>query len=194
MVDENTQTPEEKVEQAEVAVEAAEEAAKESEEKAEVVEEIAEAAKEKVEEAKEEVKAEEPKKEEKPAPSGKFADLIKTIEGLTALELAELVKELEERFGVSAAAPVAVASGTPAAGAAAGEEEKANYTVVLTNGGSNKIGAIKAVREVLPDLGLVEAKEYVENPPKTLKENVPTEEAKQIKEKLEAAGATVELK
>lgn len=183
----NTPQVEKDIEQAEVAVEAAEEAAKESEEKAEVAEKIAEAAEEKVEEAKEEVK------EEKVAPTGKFADLIKEIEGLTALELAELVKALEDRFGVSAAAPVAVAAGAPAAGAAA-EEEKANYTVVLTNGGTNKIGAIKAVREVLPDLGLVEAKEYVENPPKNLKENVPTEEAKAIKEKLEAAGASVELK
>jgi large subunit ribosomal protein L7/L12 len=148
-----------------------------------------------VEEAKvEEVKAEEPAKEEKAAPSGKFADLIKEIEGLTALELSELVKALEERFGVSAAAPMAVAAGAPAAGAAAADEEKANYNVVLTSGGSNKIGAIKAVREILPDLGLVEAKEMVESAPKTLKENVPTEEAKTMKEKLEAAGATAELK
>jgi len=192
------QKVEEKVEQAEVAAEAATEAAKEAEEKAEVATEVAQAAKEEVAEAKEEVKeapkAEEPKEAEKPAPSGKFADLIKEIEGLTALELSELVKALEERFGVSAAAPVAVAGGAaPAAGAEA-DEEKANYAVILTGGGSNKIGAIKAVREILPDLGLVEAKEMVENTPKTLKENVPTEEAKVMKEKLEAAGATVELK
>lgn len=130
---------------------------------------------------------------EKAEPTGKFADLIKQIEGLTALELSELVKALEDRFGVSAAAPVAmVGAAAPAAGAEAAEE-KANFNVVLTNGGSNKIGAIKAVREILPDLGLVEAKELVENAPKTLKENVPTEEAKAMKEKLEAAGATAEL-
>ena len=169
----------------------------------EVKEETTEAAAEVVEEKKEEVKeepkaeekteapAEAPKKEEKAAPSGKFADLIKEIEGLTAIELSELVKALEERFGVSAAAPVAAAGAAPAAAAA--DEEKANYNVVLTGGGSNKIGAIKAVREILPDLGLVEAKEMVENTPKTLKESVPTEEAKVMKEKLEAAGATAEL-
>jgi len=145
------------------------------------------------EEAKAEVKTEEAKSE-KAAPSGKFKDLITKIEGLTALELAELVKELEDRFGVSAAAPVAVAAaGAPAAGGAA-EEEKTHWTVVLANGGANKIGAIKAVREVLPDLGLVEAKEMVESAPKTLKENVPTEEANSIKAKLEEAGAAVELK
>jgi large subunit ribosomal protein L7/L12 len=147
----------------------------------------------KVEEVKtEEVVADAPVAEEKKEVSGKFADLIKQIEGLTALELSELVKALEDRFGVSAAAPVA-AAGAPAAAAAAGDEEKANYNVVLTNGGSNKIGAIKAVREILPELGLVEAKELVENAPKTLKESVPTEEAKVMKEKLEAAGAVAEL-
>jgi large subunit ribosomal protein L7/L12 len=151
----------------------------------------------KVEEVKEEAKAEEvkteaPAKEEKAAPSGKFADLIKEIENLTALELSELVKALEDRFGVSAAAPMAMAAAGPAA-AAEEDSEKANYNVVLTNGGSNKIGAIKAVREILPELGLVEAKELVENAPKTLKESVPTEEAKVMKEKLEAAGAVAEL-
>jgi large subunit ribosomal protein L7/L12 len=148
----------------------------------------------KVEEVKtEEVVADAPVAEEKKEVSGKFADLIKQIEGLTALELSELVKALEDRFGVSAAAPVAAAGAPAAAGAAAADEEKANYNVVLTNGGSNKIGAIKAVREILPELGLVEAKELVENAPKTLKESVPTEEAKVMKEKLEAAGAVAEL-
>jgi large subunit ribosomal protein L7/L12 len=145
----------------------------------------------------EEAKAEEVKTEEAPAekaePTGKFADLIKQIEGLSALELSELVKALEERFGVSAAAPVAVAAGAPAAGAAEAEEEKANYNVILKDGGSNKIAAIKAVREVRQDLGLKEAKDLVDGAPKPLKENVPTEEAKEIKEKIEAAGATVEL-
>jgi large subunit ribosomal protein L7/L12 len=161
----------------------------------EVVEETP--ATEEVAEVKEEVKAEEPKEEaaaEKPAPSGKFADLIKEIEGLTALELSELVKALEDRFGVSAAAPVAMVAGGAAAGAAAeADEEKANYNVVLKDGGSNKIAVIKAVREVSPELGLVEAKTLVESAPKAVKENVPTEDAKAMKEKLEAAGATVEL-
>ncbi len=163
----------------------------------EVVEETTEVKEEVVAEVKEEAKpAEETKevKEEKAAPSGKFADLIKEIEGLSALDLSELVKALEDRFGVSAAAPVAMMAGgaAPAAGAEA-EEEKSSYTVVLKDGGSNKIGAIKAVREVLPELGLVEAKTLVESAPKTIKEGVSTEDAKSMKEKLEAAGATVEL-
>jgi large subunit ribosomal protein L7/L12 len=93
---------------------------------------------------------------------------------------------------VSAAAPMAVAAGPAAAGAPA-DEEKANYSVVLKDGGSNKIAAIKAVREVLPDLGLVEAKTLIESAPKPIKDNVPTEEAKAMKEKLEAAGAVIEL-
>lgn len=153
---------------------------------------------------KEEPKAEEPVKEEsapadagsdkKPEPSGKFKDLIKTIEGLTALELSELVKALEERFGVSAAAPMAMA-GAVAGGAAGGEaaEEKTAYTVILANAGGNKIAAIKAVREVT-ELGLKEAKDLVEGAPKEIKANVPTDEAQEMKKKLEEAGATVELK
>lgn len=151
----------------------------------------------KVEEKKEEVKEEAPKaeekKEEKPAPSGKFKDLIEKIEGLSALELAELVKELEDRFGVSAAAPVAVAGAPAAGGDAAEAEEKSSYNVILKDGGSNKIAAIKAVREVMPDLGLKEAKDLVDGAPKPLKENVAKEDADTMKEKLEAAGATVEL-
>lgn len=158
--------------------------------------EAVEEAKEAVEEVKAEEKPAEPAKEEKkPEPSGKFKNIIKDIESLSALELSELVKALEERFGVSAAAPVAVAGAVPAAGAAeGGDEEKSNYTVVLTNGGGNKIAAIKALREVSPELGLAEAKDVIEGAPKTIKENVPTEDAKGMKEKLEAAGATVELK
>jgi len=132
--------------------------------------------------------------EEKPEPSGKFKDLIKTIEGLTALELAELVKELEERFGVSAAAPVAMV-GAVAGGGAGGEaaEEKTAFTVILASAGGNKIAAIKAVREVT-ELGLKEAKDLVEGAPKEVKANVPAEEAQEMKKKLEEAGATVELK
>ncbi|MCL5094173.1 MAG: 50S ribosomal protein L7/L12 [Patescibacteria group bacterium] len=120
---------------------------------------------------------------------------MKTIEGLSALELAELVKSLEERFGVSAVAPVAVAGGVagPAAGGAEAAEEKANYTVVLSSAGANKIGAIKVVREVT-ELGLKEAKDLVEGAPKELKKDVPKAEAEEIKKKFEEIGAAVELK
>lgn len=138
-------------------------------------------------------KKEETPKEEKAAPSGKFKDLIEKIEGLSALELAELVKELEDRFGVSAAAPVAVAGAAAPSGDAGAEEEKSSYNVILKDGGSNKIAAIKAVREVMPDLGLKEAKDLVDGAPKPIKENVAKEDAETMKEKLEAAGATVEL-
>jgi large subunit ribosomal protein L7/L12 len=139
----------------------------------------------------------EPKKEEKkPEPTGKYKDLIKKIEELNVADLAELVKELEERFGVSAAAPVvaapAAAGGAP--GAEGQAEEKALLTIELADAGSNKIAAIKAVREVLPDLGLKEAKDLVEAAPKTLKENVKKEEAEEYKKKLEEAGAKVNLK
>lgn len=171
-----------------------------------VVEEVKEeapasaATEEKVEAPAEEVKTEEESSTDaqsgaeapKAAPSGKFKDLIEKIENLSALELAELVKELEERFGVSAAAPVAVAA-APAAGVSEAAEEKSSYNVVLTNGGGNKIAAIKAVREILPELGLKEAKDLVEGAPKPIKENVAKEEAEAMKAKLEEAGATVEL-
>jgi large subunit ribosomal protein L7/L12 len=181
-------------------VDAAEEVKEAAEEVKEAAQAVAEGdapeAEEKAEEVKEEVKVEEPvveAKVEKPAPTGKFKDLIKEIEGLTAIELADLVKTLEERFGVSAAAPVAAVAAGPAGSVAEADEEKANYTVMLKDGGSNKIAAIKAVREVLPELGLVEAKTLIESAPKAVKENVPTEEAKAMKEKLEAAGAVIEL-
>lgn len=121
--------------------------------------------------------------------------LIEAISKLTVIELSELVKALEEKFGVSAAAPVAVAA-APAAGGAAGAaaaEEKDEFTVVLTNAGANKINVIKAVREVT-GLGLKEAKDLVEGAPKTVKENVPKADAEVIKKKFTDAGATVELK
>ncbi len=140
------------------------------------------------EEPKEEVKA------EKPAPSGKFKDLIKEIEGLTTLELAELVKELEERFGVSAAAPVAAAPAAGAAGAAPAEEEKASYTLVLADSGAQKIAVIKALREINQELGLKEAKDLADGAPKEIKKDMPKAEAEEAKKKLEAAGAKVELK
>ena len=121
-------------------------------------------------------------------------ELIKTISEMSVLELSELVKELEEKFGVSAAAPVAVAAvaAGPAAPAAA-EEEKTEFDVVLTDHGSNKINVIKIVREIT-GLGLKEAKELVDNPPKAIKEGATKEEAEEIKKKVEEAGATIELK
>lgn len=159
----------------------------------------------KPEEKKEEPKAveskpaEEPKAEEKPAekpaPSGKYKDLIKQIEELSVADLAELVKELEDRFGVSAAAPMAVAAGAPAGGAAAEEaEEKSNYTVVLAASGDQKIAVIKALREINQNLGLKEAKDLADAAPKEVLKDAPKEEAEEAKKKLEAAGAKVELK
>ncbi|MFA5927514.1 MAG: 50S ribosomal protein L7/L12 [Patescibacteria group bacterium] len=118
---------------------------------------------------------------------------MKQIETLSVLELSELVKALEDRFGVSAAAPVAMV-GAATAGAAAPVEEKTIFDVILANGGAQKINAIKAVREIKPDLGLKEAKDLVEGAPKELLKGVKKEEAEAAKAKLEAAGATVELK
>ena len=121
----------------------------------------------------------------------KVMNLVEEVKGLTVLELSELVKTLEEVFGVSAAAPVAMMGG--AAPAAAAEEEKTEFTPVLTEVGANKIGVIKVVRE-LTGLGLKEAKELVDNTPKAIKENVSKDEAESIKAKLEEAGAKVEIK
>jgi large subunit ribosomal protein L7/L12 len=118
--------------------------------------------------------------------------LIEAISKLTVVELSELVKALEEKFGVSAAAPVAAAA--PAAGvAAAAVEEKDEFNVVLTSAGASKINVIKVVREIT-GLGLKEAKDLVEGAPKTVKENVPKAEAEELKKKITEAGATVELK
>ena len=115
--------------------------------------------------------------------------ILEAIENMKVIELNELGKAAEEKFGVSASAPVMMA-GAVAGGAA---EEKTEFDVVLANAGASKVGVIKAVREVT-GLGLKEAKEVVDNAPKTLKEGVSKEEADQIKEKLEAAGASVEVK
>ncbi len=132
--------------------------------------------------------------EAKPEPSGKFKDLIKQVEEMSVSDLAELVKALEDRFGVSAAAPMAVAAaGGGAVGAAPEAEEKSNYTVMLKDAGAQKIAVIKAVREVNQDLGLVEAKNLVDGAPKEIKKDVPKADAEEVKKKLEAAGATVEL-
>jgi large subunit ribosomal protein L7/L12 len=119
-------------------------------------------------------------------------NIISTIESMTVLELSQLVKELETKFGVSAAAPVAVAAaGAAAAGPAA--EAKTEFTVVLTSGGDNKINVIKEVRAIT-GLGLKEAKDLVEGAPKPVKEGVAKKDADEMKKKLEAAGAKVELK
>ena len=127
-----------------------------------------------------------------------MADLTKIVEelsGLTVLEVAELVKSLEDKWGVSAAAPVAAAA--PAAGGAApaaAAEEKTEFDVVLVDGGANKIAVIKEVRGVVAGLGLAEAKKLVESAPQKVKEGAKKEEAEEIKKKLEAAGAKVEIK
>src|SRR5690554_2109467 len=121
------------------------------------------------------------------------AEILQAIENMTVLELSELVKEMEEKFGVSAAAPVAVAA-APATGAAeAAEEEKSEFDVVLTAAGDKKINVIKVVREIT-GLGLKDAKDLVDNAPKAVKEGVSKAEAEEIKTKLEEAGASVELK
>ena len=121
--------------------------------------------------------------------------LVDQLSGLTVLEIADLVKQLEEKWGVSAAAPVAVAAAGPAGGAAAAPaEEKTSFDVILTDAGSNKIAVIKEVRAAVAGLGLAEAKALVEGAPKSLKEGVPKEEAAEIKKKIEAAGAKVDIK
>lgn len=118
--------------------------------------------------------------------------IVEQLSGLTVIEAADLSKKLEEKWGVSAAAPVAMAA-APAAGAAPAAEAKTTFDVILKEAGANKIGVIKEVRTVTT-LGLKEAKDLVEGAPKTVKEGVTKEEAEEIKKKLEAAGAKVELK
>ena len=125
--------------------------------------------------------------------------LVDQLSGMTVLEIAGLVKQLEEKWGVSAAAPMAVAAGPAAAGAGGGAaaapaEEKSAFEVVLTEMGSNKIAVIKEVRSAVPGLGLAEAKALVEGAPKTIKEGVTKQEAEEMKKKIEAAGAKVEIK
>lgn len=143
-----------------------------------------------------EVLTEAPKAEEKKAGKEVSKDLeaiIEKIEKLSVLELADLVHALEDKFGVTAAAPMAMAAGPAAAGSAEPAEEKTSFNVVLTNAGANKIGAIKAVREIVPTLGLKEAKDLVESAPKPVLEGVNKATADDAKAKLTAAGATVEL-
>jgi large subunit ribosomal protein L7/L12 len=128
--------------------------------------------------------------------SAKLDEMIKSIEEMSVLELSDLVKALEEKFGVKANMPMmaAPAAGAGAAGAAApAAEEKSTFTVVLANAGANKIAVIKEVRTIT-NLGLKEAKDLVDGAPKPIKEGATKEEADEIKKKLEAAGTTVELK
>ena len=133
--------------------------------------------------------------EEKVAVDAKMEEFISYIEGLTVLEVSKLVKALEERLGVSAAAPVAVAAAGPAAAGAAApaEEEKTEFDVILADAGANKIGVIKEVRGIT-GLGLKEAKDLVTEAPKPVKTGVSKDEANEIKKKLEEAGAKVEIK
>ncbi|MCS7093333.1 MAG: 50S ribosomal protein L7/L12 [Patescibacteria group bacterium] len=133
---------------------------------------------------------------DQPNLNDKLQKIAKELEELTTLEMAELVKYLEEKFGISAMPAMAtvapVAAAQPAT--AAKEEEKSTFTIVLTDAGANKIAVIKAVRELLPNLGLMEAKKMVESVPQELLKNVKKEQAEEAKKKLESAGAKVELK
>ncbi len=147
-------------------------------------------------EEKKAAKATEEKKEEKKeevAVPEKFKKLVEEIEKMSVLELSELVKVLEDKFGVSAAAPVAVAGAPAGGGEAEAAEEKSEFDVELTAVGDQKINVIKAVREIT-GLGLKEAKDLVDAAPKVIKEKVAKEEAEEAKKKLTEAGATVELK
>ena len=128
------------------------------------------------------------------AASKAVQSIIDAVEKLSVLELAELVKALEEKFGVSAAAPMMMGAAMPGAAAAEPAEEKTEIDVVLTSAGSNKIAVIKAVRELNQSLGLIEAKKVVESTPQTLMEAAKKEDAEAAKKKLEEAGAQVELK
>ena len=120
------------------------------------------------------------------------AEIISAIESMTILELADLVKEMEEKFGVSAAAPVVV--GGAAAAPVEAAEEKTEFDVVLKEAGAKKLNVIKVVREIKPGLGLKEAKELVDGAPSTLAEGIAKEAAEEMKKKLEEAGAVVEIK
>ena len=122
--------------------------------------------------------------------------LVEQLSGLSVLEIAGLVKQLEEKWGVSAATPVAVAAAPAGGGGAAAPaaEEKATFDVILKEMGANKIGVIKEIRAAVPGLGLAEAKALVEGAPKPIKEGIPKAEAEEIKKKIEAAGAKVEIK
>lgn len=142
------------------------------------------------EETKAETKTEEKKDVEVPK---KFEKLVKEIEEMTVLDLSELVKVLEDKFGVSAAAPMAMMAAPAAGGEAAAAAEKSAFNIELTNAGPQKIAVIKAVRAVT-SMGLKDAKDLVDKAPAVIKENVPKAEAEEIKKQIEAAGGAVELK
>ena len=125
--------------------------------------------------------------------SDKIASIIEEIKGLSLIEASELVKGIEDAFGVSAAAAAVAVAGAPAAGGGAAEEEQTEFDVVLTSFGGNKIAVIKVVRK-LTSLGLKEAKDLVESAPKAIKEGVNKDEAEDIKKQFEDAGATIEVK
>ncbi|NCN24750.1 50S ribosomal protein L7/L12 [Candidatus Berkelbacteria bacterium CG_4_9_14_3_um_filter_39_23] len=133
------------------------------------------------------------KKEFQKAVSGAFAEIVEKLEKLTVKELADLVKDLEDRWGVSSV-PMAATGAVAQTGEIAQVDEKSEFTIHLVDAGSQKIAVIKAVREVRPDLGLKEAKDLVDGAPKEVKANVPKAEAEEAKKKLETAGAKVELK
>lgn len=144
----------------------------------------------------EEAKIEKTKTESRPAVSGKMQEMISSIENMSVLELSDLVKALESKFGVSAAAPITATMAMPGTAGAAGAsvvEEKNVFTVILTDVGPKKINVIKEIR-ALTNLGLKEAKDLVEAAPKEVKEGVLKEEAEKMKKQLESAGAKVELK
>jgi large subunit ribosomal protein L7/L12 len=124
----------------------------------------------------------------------KLDKIVEDLSALTVLEAAELSKLLEEKWGVSAAAPVAVAAAGGGAAPVAEVEEQTEFTVILTGGGDKKINVIKEVRSIRPDLGLKEAKDLVEGAPQPVKENISKQEAEEVKKKLEEAGASVQIK
>jgi len=187
---------------AEDSAENTDEAKEEAKEAAEAKEAITEAKEEKKDVSPEKPK-EEPKKAAEGEPSsekrevkgsGKLGDIIKDIEKLSVLELSELVKALEEKFGVTAAAPAAVAGAAPAGAEEEADEGQTTFNVILADGGATKIAVIKAVRELVPTLGLKEAKDLVDGAPKQVLEGVGKDAANEAKQKLETAGGKVELK
>ena len=193
----DAQKAEEKAEEAAGGAQVAAKEAEKSEEAAEKSEEKAEKAAEETKETAKEVKEEVKEKPSQPKVkvSAKLGKIIEEIEKLSVLELSELVKALEEKFGVTAAAPVAAAgAGVQPAGADEGVSEQTTFNVILAESGANKISVIKAIRELVPTLGLKEAKDLVDAAPKQVLEGVNKETATEAKTKLETAGGKVELK
>lgn len=196
--DQQTQQAEETVQEAEQSAEKAEEAAEEAKESATEAKEAAESSKSvaQSDSGSENTDTQTNRDTETPKSkpvSASLEKIIEQIEKLSVLELADLVHALEDRFGVSASAPVAVAAGASPAAGGEPAEEKTTFNVILSSSGANKIAVIKAVRELVPTLGLKEAKDLVEAAPKPVLESVNKTTAEEAKTKLTAAGATVEL-